>query len=943
VNNRRRTSENKKQRRAHRALRTAYPVLACVSSSMILLAGSAYAQNLPMGGKITSGQGSISEPNRLSKKIEQTSDKLSIDWTSFNIASGSRVDFHQPDANAIALNRVIGSDGSKIMGQLNANGRVFLINPNGVLFGKTAKVNVGGLVASTLKLSNEDFNEGRFRFVGDGRPTLASVVNEGVLIAADGGTIALLGGQVENKGVIRAKQGAIALAAGNRITLGVSDDGLLNVEIDQAGLNALVSNQNALTAQGGQVTLKARATNAVAHAVVNNQGLIEAQTLNGRSGKILLDGGEQGTVLAAGTLNASAFSGNAGDITVQGQRVDLRGNLLATAGGQGDGGNVLVQGRQVQMEGSAQVDTRAVTGNGGWLTLEADQISVTTQEVPLVSGISGEHLNQQLAKNNIALKSTQGDLRVLEEISWDADTTLSLDAKKSVRLNANVEVSGDKAGFVMNHGADADYILGKDITVTLPGSQVSLRINGQDYQLIRNVHELQAIENNLNGYYALANRIDASETADWNGGRGFVPIGGNSWHHKDSFRGTMTGLGNTIDNLTIKFHPAGLAKDVGVFSTSHGVLRNVGMLKHKISADGRWIGALVGGNYGVVKYAHSSGQIGLAKFSDALGGLVGVNFTSGQVLHSNSSSVVRGVPAVLAHHGYVGGLVGVNKGRIAHSYATGNVHGERLSWVGGLVGGNSNNSGVVVGSVEYSYATGGVTSDYAAGGLIGINDGKISNSHAGGNIISDDVAGGLVGINGATGIVTDSQASGNATGTSFNAWVGGLVGSNMGMINRSYASGNADADKESAVGGGLVGYVGGLVGYNRRSGTIRESSASGTATSGFHIPLHPNGNVGGLVGGNDGLIANSYASGTVIGRHDQAGVGGLVGLNAGLIEQSYSSGAVTGKGIMGSLVGWNIHPDSYGTLSEIRQSLGTGTVDGEDGPQVGLDQGTFEW
>jgi len=284
---------------------------------MILLSGSVHAQNLPMGGKITSGQGSISEPNRLSKRIAQTSDKLSIDWTSFNIASGSRVDFHQPDANSIALNRVIGTDGSKIMGQLNANGRVFLVNPNGVLFGKTAKVNVGGLVASALNLSNEDLHEGRFRFVGDGRPTLASVVNEGVLIAAEGGTIALLGGQVENNGVIRATQGAIALAAGERITLGVSDDGLLNIEVDRAGLNALVSNHYALTAQGGQVTLKARASHAVAHAVVNNQGLIEAQTLNGRPGKIVLDGGALGTVLAAGTLHTSAFGGNAGDITAK--------------------------------------------------------------------------------------------------------------------------------------------------------------------------------------------------------------------------------------------------------------------------------------------------------------------------------------------------------------------------------------------------------------------------------------------------------------------------------------------------------------------------------------------------------------------------------------------------------------------------------------------------
>ncbi|AUA55764.1 hypothetical protein CVS48_06795 [Achromobacter spanius] len=928
-----------------------------MSSSVILFAGSAYAQNLPMGGKITSGQGSISEPNRLSKKIQQTSDKLSIDWTSFNIASGSRVDFHQPDANSIALNRVVGINGSKIMGQLNANGRVFLINPNGVLFGKTAKVNVGGLVASTLKLSNDDFNEGRFRFVGDGRPTLASVVNEGVLIAAEGGTIALLGGQVENKGVIRAKQGAIALAAGERITLGVSEDGLLNVEIDQAGLNALVSNHNALTAQGGQVTLKARAANAVAHAVVNNQGLIEAQTLNGRSGTIVLDGGEQGTVLAAGTLNASAFSGNAGDITVQGQRVDLRGNLLATAGGQGDGGNVLVQGRQVQMEGSAQVDTRAATGNVGWLTLEADQISVTTQEVPLVSGISGEHLNQQLAKNNIALKSTQGDLRVLEEISWDADTTLSLDAKKSVRLNANVEVSGDKAGFVMNHGADADYILGKNVTVTLPGAQASLRINGQDYQLIRNVHELQAVENNLDGYYALANRIDASETANWNGGRGFVPIGGGLWNHKDRFKGTLTGLGHSVDNLTIKVDSSNTVKQVGMFSKSHGVLRNIGVVNQKISLDRpdalNYLGGLVAVNYGVVKYAHSSGQVTTTQLMDTLGGLVGYN--EGEVLYSNSRSVVRGVPADSGQLGNAGSLVGYNSGHIAHSYATGDVYGG-LSAAGGLVGVNDQK-----GNIEYSYATGNINSFSIAGGLVGdnygkisnshahgstfgptgsgglvgINNGQISNSHAHGNSGGDQNVGGLVGSNRHTGIIADSRASGNATLRFVFGHAGGIAGDNYGLIHRSHASGNANGSSDNAVGG--------VAGYNARSGIIRESSASGTATAGSHNPRHPIGTVGGLVGSNYGLIANSYASGAVIGRHDQDAVGGLVGLNRGLIEQSYSSGAVTGKGIKGSLVGWNVHPDSYGTLSEIRQSLGSGTVNGEDGPQVGIDQGTFEW
>ncbi|MGE8673404.1 MAG: filamentous hemagglutinin N-terminal domain-containing protein [Achromobacter kerstersii] len=936
MNHRRRVSENKAERRERRALRKLIVLLGGVSSCALLFVGSAYAQNLPVGGKITSGQGSISEPNRLSKKIQQTSSKLSIDWNSFHIASGSRVDFQQPDANAIALNRVAGTEGSKIMGQLNANGRVFIINANGVLFGKTAKVNVGGLVASTLNLSNEDLQEGRFRFVGDGRATPAGVINEGVLIAADGGTIALLGGQVENKGVIRAKQGAIALASGQRITLGLSDDGLLNVEIDQAELNALVSNHNALTAQGGQVTLHARASNAVAHAVVNNQGLIEAQTLNGRSGKIVLDGGAQGAVVAAGTLDSSAFSGNAGDITVQGQRVDVRGNLLATAGSQGDGGNVLVQGRQVQMEASAQADTRAALGNGGWLTLEADQISVTTQEVPLVSGISGEHLSRQLSKNNIALTSTQGDLRVLEEIAWDADTTLSLDAKKSVRLNANVEASGDKAGFVMNHGADADYILGKDVRVTLPGSQASLRINGQDYQLIRNVHELQAIENNLSGAYALANAIDAHETGSWNARAGFRPIGGDYSSSTQEFEGVLTGMGHAVDSLKIKADSSNPTGHVGLFSNSHGVLRNIGLRQLNISVNqpGRHnvAGGLVGVNGGVVKYAYAWGEIRTTQSNDSLGGLVGVNY--GDVLNSHSRGGVLGVAGGGASVGELGGLVGSNQGRIAHAYST-TVIRAGVSVAGGLVGKNEKN-----GSIEYAYATGGANGEFYTGGLVGANYGSISNSHAMGLIASAYQTGGLVGLNGWTGTITDSRASGHVVARSYFSGVGGLVGENNGLILRGHASGDVTGSGDNAVGG--------LVGRNR-GGIIRQSSATGSAIAGSHSPGHPTGSVGGLVGtnasanGRTALIIDSYASGNAVGRDDQDAVGGLVGMNTGVIERSASSGSAYGRGILGSLVGWNLHPDAYRTESEIRQSQGSGTVNGDDGLQVGLDQGKFEW
>ena len=120
--------------------------------------------------------------------ITQSSQKLAIDWQSFDIGNGNKVSVVQPGADSIALNRVIGTDGSKIMGQLNANGRVFLINPNGVLFGKGASVNVGGLVASTLNISNQDFANGNYAFKGDG--SNASVINQGTITAADGGAVA---------------------------------------------------------------------------------------------------------------------------------------------------------------------------------------------------------------------------------------------------------------------------------------------------------------------------------------------------------------------------------------------------------------------------------------------------------------------------------------------------------------------------------------------------------------------------------------------------------------------------------------------------------------------------------------------------------------------------------------------------------------------------------
>ncbi|WP_175888456.1 filamentous hemagglutinin N-terminal domain-containing protein, partial [Burkholderia contaminans] len=107
----------------------------------------------------------------------------------------------QPGTTSIALNRVVGNNGSQIHGQLDANGKVFLVNPNGVLFGSGAQINVGGLVASTQNIADADFLAGNYRFSGN---STASIVNDGRITAADGGSVALLGARVSNNGVIQA-------------------------------------------------------------------------------------------------------------------------------------------------------------------------------------------------------------------------------------------------------------------------------------------------------------------------------------------------------------------------------------------------------------------------------------------------------------------------------------------------------------------------------------------------------------------------------------------------------------------------------------------------------------------------------------------------------------------------------------------------------------------
>ena len=334
------------------------------------LAGPASA--LPAGEQTVAGQVAISRPDAQQMVVNQGSAAAIVNWQNFSIGAAEKVDFRQPGASSVILNRVTGNNPSEIYGRMNANGQVFLVNPGGVLFGRTAEVNVGSLVASTLRLSNEDFLAGRYQFSGGG--TAGAVDNQGQLHAGERGTIALLGANVSNSGTLTARLGTAALAAGEKISLDFNGDGLTKVKVDQSAINALVVNRGMVIADGGQAILTARAAQALTETVLNQQGIVRARSLVERNGRIVLDGGDTGVTLASGTLDVTGLAQGrtGGSAEVLGHHVGLVDQALVDARGDAGGGTILVGG---DYQGkNSQVRNAAATFVGPDAVLRADAL-----------------------------------------------------------------------------------------------------------------------------------------------------------------------------------------------------------------------------------------------------------------------------------------------------------------------------------------------------------------------------------------------------------------------------------------------------------------------------------------------------------------------------------------------------------------------------------------
>ena len=371
------------QRRTARKLAFLLLPVAQAVLGAVLAGAVAGIHAAPTGGQVNAGSGKISQTGP-AVTIEQSSPHLSINWQSFSIGAAESVVFRQPSAQAIALNRILGQDPSVILGKLSANGQVFLLNPNGVLFGPGAHVDVGGIVASTLGLSDADFLAGRYTLSGSGS---GSVTNRGTIQAADGGYVALVGPRVANEGVISARLGTVGLGAGEQVTLKIDGQQLVAFNVDKAAVDALVSNKQLIRADGGTVILSAKAKDALLSTVVNNEGIVEARSISFRNGVIRLEGGTSGVVSVSGKLDASGANGgeHGGQIKVTGEKVALLDGALVDVSGRSGGGTVLLggdyQGKNAAIQNASRTyvaPTASIradatgAGNGGKVVVWAD-------------------------------------------------------------------------------------------------------------------------------------------------------------------------------------------------------------------------------------------------------------------------------------------------------------------------------------------------------------------------------------------------------------------------------------------------------------------------------------------------------------------------------------------------------------------------------------------
>jgi filamentous hemagglutinin family protein len=900
------------------------------TAALIALAAAPAAAG-PEGGTVVGGAATIQGQGGAAVIVNQSSSSAIINWNTFNIGARDSVRFNQPGSSSVVLNRVTGGLGpSEILGTLTANGRVFLINRDGILFGPSSVVNTAGFLATTHDIRNSDFMAGRYNFNIPGRPD-ASIVNQGRITATSGGFAALVAPGVRNSGTITATLGTVALASsGTGFTLDLYGDKLITLAVnDQVAskvidvatgrpLKSLVSNEGKIRANGGRVELTAAAARTVVDSVINTSGVIKANAIGHRNGMIVLAaatgaskpaGAPTQTIKISGTLSAAGRKKGTqgGTILVSGEDIKLT-KARVDASGRAGGGKVLIGGdwaggnpntslvnnpsaklenfaiptaTTVSVDAATTINASATgRGNGGKVVLWSDSETTFAGTVLARGGARGGdgafvevsshgQLNYSGTTDTRAPKGATGTL-LLDPADFYIQSSTPPPGASSMTPQA-IEAAL----------LTSNFVIATNNSTNPPGQNGDIFVNDSIRWSTDNSLTLSAYRNidiSTNGVkianFASGNlvlRADSTGT-----GQGTVVFASGAHVDYTQSTGTVSIFYNPSGSQTTKYQnptnyfcppcPGG----GGVFANQPSQLTAYMLVNAASDLDA--VRTNVSGTYALGRDINAGS---IANFTP-IPNFAGLFDGQGQTIANLTITSTAQNVGLFSSIGSTGVVRNLNLGDAT-------VSGLSSQFVGTLAGTNagtiSNVSATDVAVIVGSNANGG--------GLVGLNSGTITNAFASGDVTGAagtngfTTLGGLAAVN--TGSISNSFASVAVGSPSVaNLQAGGLVGNNSGTILSSVALGNVQAGDASLAGG--------LVASNSVSGAITGSQASGNVSVGAASFA------GGLVGTNAGAVTDAIASGAVSSTGSNSTIGGLVGTSTGTISASVASGAVSSTG-----------------------------------------------
>ena len=396
---------------------------------------SAPAWANPTGPQVVNGSASFSQKGNL-LTVTNSSGAI-INWNSFSIGANETTRFNQASTSSSVLNRVLASDPSVLLGTLSSNGRVWLVNPAGIMVGQGARIDVAAFIASTLNVRNEDFLAARLNF--QATPNAGKIENSGQITTPSGGSVYLIAPAVTNNGIINAPNGEVLLAAGQKVDL--IDTGTPGVRVEISGTEGSATNLGQIVSEAGRIGM--------AGVLVKNSGLLNASSVVRDGGRIFLQATKKIELTDTSVVNADGTKG--GQIVAKTEENgQLSGELIARgeisaqgSGANGSGGYVETSAKTADING-----VRVNTGGGSWL-LDPDDVEIngtgTISGATLVTPTTIQNAlvsNNFLVQTNAAGSGGNGDIFVNNYISWNSANSLTLNAARNVNVNQSIYNSG---------------------------------------------------------------------------------------------------------------------------------------------------------------------------------------------------------------------------------------------------------------------------------------------------------------------------------------------------------------------------------------------------------------------------------------------------------------------------------------------------------------------